>query len=79
MTEPTTPDLGSGTAINVPGTDKAPTFVLVEGGFEIVEGQIVGGVRDPDGTWDFDGVFTVRTDDGELIKVNGWNCITEVL
>ena len=55
-----------------------PTYVLVEGGGETVEGQIVRGLRDEDGQWDLDGVFTVQTDDGDLVKVHGWNCITEV-
>ena len=55
-----------------------PTHVLVEGGGQTIEGQIVKGVRDPDGAWDLDGVFTVQTEDGELFKVRGWNCITEV-
>ena len=56
-----------------------PTFVVVEGGCETVEGQIVRGVRDEAGEWDLDGVFTVQTEDGELIRVNGWACITEIL
>jgi len=49
------------------------TFVSVESGDGIclVEGEIVGGVREEDGAWDLDGVFTVRTKDGDLIKVNG--------
>lgn len=68
---------GSRTA-NIPGPEQQPTFVLVEGGGETVEGQIVKGVRDEDGQWDLDGVFTVQTEDGELVKVHGWNCITEV-
>jgi len=55
-----------------------PTHVLVEGGGQTIEGQIVKGVRDPDGAWDLDGVFTVQTEDGELLKVHGWNCVTEV-
>lgn len=55
-----------------------PTYVLVEGGCESIEGQIVKGVRDADGTWDLDGVFTVQTDDGELVRVTGWNCVTEI-
>ena len=37
------------------------------------------GLRDEHGTWDFDSMFTVQTKDGELIKVRGWNCITEVV
>lgn len=55
-----------------------PTYVLVEGGCESIEGQIVKGVRDADGTWDLDGVFTVQTDDGHLVRVMGWNCVTEI-
>lgn len=49
------------------------TFVSVESGNEmgLVKGEIVGGVREEDGTWDLDGVFTVRTEDEDLIKVNG--------
>jgi len=54
------------------------TFVSVEGGMLSVEGEIVGGVREEDGTWDLDGVFTVRTDDGDLLRINGWCCVTEV-
>ena len=55
------------------------TFVSVEGdGMLSVEGEIVGGVREEDGTWDLDGVFTVRTDDGDLLRINGWACVTEV-
>ncbi len=56
------------------------TFVSVESGdgMQSIEGEIVGGIREEDGTWDLDGVFTVRTEDGDLIKVNGWSCITEV-
>ena len=56
------------------------TFVSVESGdgMQSIEGEIVGGIREEDGTWDLDGVFTVRTEDGDLIKVNGWCCMTEV-
>lgn len=56
------------------------TFVeVVSGdGQQEIEGEIVGGVRDEDGTWDLDGVFTVRTDDDELVRVTGWNCLTEI-
>ena len=55
-----------------------PTFVVVEGGGEVIEGQVVKGVRNEDGTWDLDGLFAVQSEDGELIKVHGWNCRTEV-
>jgi len=56
------------------------TFVSVDSGdgLQSIEGEIVGGVREEDGTWDLDGVFTVRTEDGDLVKVNGWCCFTEV-
>ncbi len=57
---------------------EGPTHVLVEGGGQTIEGQVVKGVRDPDGAWDLDGVFTVQTEDGELVRVHGWNCVTEV-
>ena len=79
MTAPTTPDPAGSPAATTAETNGAPTIVLVHGGFEVVEGEIVGGVRDPDGQWDLDGVFTVRTEDGELVRVHGCNCITEVL
>lgn len=59
--------------------ETGPTLVLVEGGGEVIEGRIVGGVRDDDGTWDLDGEFTVLTEEGDRFKVCGWNCITEVL
>ena len=55
------------------------TFVVVEGGDSIVEGQIVKGVRLDSGSWDLDRLFTVQTDEGELLTVHGWNCHTEVL
>ena len=69
--------LDHGPTPSAPGP--APTYVLVEGGCETVEGEVVRGVRDPDGAWDFDGAFTVRTENGDLVRVNGWNCITEVV
>ncbi len=69
----------AGRAANIPGPGERPTFVLVERGGQTVEGQIVKGLRDEDGQWDLDSVFTIQTDDGELVKVHGWNCIiTEV-
>lgn len=56
-----------------------PTCVRVEGGDALsIEGWIVKGIRDEDGTWDLDGTFTVQTEDGELFKVNGWCCDVEV-
>lgn len=56
----------------------APTHVLVEGGSETIEGQIVKGIRDVNGAWNLDDVFTVQTEDGELVRVNGLNCVTEI-
>ena len=55
-----------------------PMRVWVEGGRgdAHLEGEVVDGVRDQDGSWDLDGVFTVRTDVGELVRVNGWCCST---
>ena len=61
------------------GPGEHPTFVLIDGGGATIEGQVVKGLRDEHGTWDFDGIFTVQTEDGELIKVRGWNCVTEVV
>ena len=57
------------------------TIVSVDSGdgAQHIEGEIVAGVRDEDGTWDLDGRFTVRTDNGELIRVNGWCCHIEVV
>lgn len=55
-----------------------PVHVLVTGGCEEIEGVIVRGDRDEHGRWDLESVFTVRTDDGSLFKVNGWTCSTEV-
>lgn len=56
------------------------TFVAVDSGdgLQSIEGEIVGGVREEDGSWDLDGVFTVLTEDGDLVKVNGWCRLTEV-
>ncbi len=34
--------------------------------------------RDEDDVWDFDAVFTVQTEGGDLIQVNGWCCATAV-
>ncbi len=62
----------------LPAKADRPVHVLVTGGCEEIEGVIVRGDRDEHGRWDLDGVFTVRTDDGELFKVNGWTCSTEV-
>jgi len=57
------------------------TIVSVVGGddAQYIEGEIVAGVRDQDGTWDLDGRFTVRSDEGELFRVNGWCCHVEVV
>lgn len=47
-------------------------------GMQSIEGEIVVGFREEDGSWDLDGVFIVRTEDGDLVKVNGWCCLIEV-
>ena len=63
------------------GSAAAPqTFVVVESGdgLHCIEGVIVGGTLDADGAWDLDGLFTLRTEDGDLFRVQGWACITEV-
>ena len=60
-------------------SDPAPTFVLVKSGDhqQTIEGLVVHGARFEDDAWDFDGVFTVRTDDGD-VRVNGWCCLVEI-
>lgn len=73
------PDLSANGESRSLGTRGQPTLVLVEGGGQTIEGQIVKGVHDEEGTWDLENVFTVQTDEGDLVKVHGWNCITEVL
>ena len=61
-------------------SDPAPTVVLVESGDhqQTIEGLVVHGARFEDDAWDFDGVFTVRTGDGDG-RVNGWCCLVEIL
>ena len=55
--------------------------VLCEWRAELIEGEIVAGNWcDPERTvFDFDGTFTVRCDDGEVFRVNGWMGSIEVL
>lgn len=43
-----------------------------------VEGVVVDGVRDEDGSWDFGERFTVFTDEEELVVCNGWNLDVQV-
>lgn len=61
--------------------DGPPTYVeVVSGdGQMFIEGAIVAGVRDYDGAWDLDGTFTVLTDEGERIRVNGWVCFVDIV
>ena len=47
-------------------------------GMSSVEGVIVSGAKDENGTWDLDGRFVLLTDDGERFTVNGWCCLIEV-
>ena len=55
-----------------------PIRVCVEGGRgdAHVTGEVVDGALDEDGRWNIDGVFTVRTEEGDLVRVNGWCCST---
>ncbi len=58
-----------------PGT----RLIVMDGyGMSSIEGIIVGGTKDEDGTWDLDGQFVLLTDDGERLTVNGWCCLIEV-
>ena len=43
-----------------------------------IEGVVVDGVRDDDGSWDFGEQFTVFTDEEKLIVCNGWNLDVQV-
>jgi len=63
-----------------PTTTRA-AFVSVEIGDRMghLEGEIAVGVREEDGSGDLDGVFTLRTEGGDLANINGWCCVTEVL
>ncbi len=69
----------------VTGDALSDTYVRAEAddGSQSVEGVVVDGRRDPDGTWDFDAVFTVFTTDdkaeGELLRVAGYAGSVEVL
>jgi hypothetical protein len=54
-------------------------LIVMDGyGMSSIEGIIVGGTKDEDGTWDLDGRFVLLTDDGERFAVNGWCCLIEV-
>jgi hypothetical protein len=72
---------------NRPPTGNSLTDVLVYveagDGSQSLEGLVVGGERDTDGSIDFEADFTVFTTDdtpgGELIRVNGANCHVEIL
>ncbi len=58
-----------------PGT----RLIVMDGyGMSSIEGIIVDGTKDEDGTWDLDGRFVLLTDDGERLAVNGWCCLIEV-
>ncbi len=61
------------------GNSLADTYVICDApNGDSISGIIVKGTRDPDGTWDLDGVFTVKTDDDEIVRVNGWTVSTEI-
>lgn len=58
-----------------PGT----RLIVMDGyGMSSIEGIIVSGTKDEDGTWDLDGRFVLLTDEGERFAVNGWCCLIEV-
>ena len=67
------------------GNSLTDTLVYVEAddGSQSLEGVIVDGQRDEDGSFDLDAEFTVFTTDdnpgGELIRVNGARCHAEIL
>ena len=69
----------------VTGDAQHDTYVHAEthDGSQLVEGVVVNGKRDPDGTWDFDAVFTVFTTDdkaeGELLRVAGYAGSVQVI
>lgn len=45
----------------------------------VLEGEVVAGQSSGEaGTFDLDGVFTLKTDEGEFFKVNGWLAMIEV-
>ncbi len=54
-------------------------LIVMDGyGMSSIEGIVVSGIKDEDGTWDLDGRFVLLTDDGERFVVNGWCCLIEV-
>jgi hypothetical protein len=67
------------------GNSLTDTLVYVEAddGSQALDGIIVDGLRDEDGSFDLDAEFTVFTTDnnpgGELIRVNGACCHVEIL
>ena len=67
------------------GNSLKDTLVYVEAGdgSQALEGVIVDGLRDEDGSFDLDAEFTVFTTDdnpgGELILINGAHCHAEIL
>ncbi len=61
-------------------TDQPGTRLIVMDGYGMssIEGIIVGGTKEEDGSWDLDGRFVLLTDDGERLAVNGWCCLIEM-
>jgi hypothetical protein len=59
----------------------APVYVFVETedmSQQWLEGEMIAGDRLEDSSWDLDGVFVVRTEEG-TIRLQGWSCIVAVL
>ena len=68
----------------VHGNTALDTLVRAEApGGEAWEGIVVGGEREPDGSWALDAEFLIFTTDerpeGQLVTVHGWNCDVQPL
>ena len=68
----------------VHGNTSLDTLVRAEApGGEAWEGIVVGGEREPDGSWALDAEFLIFTTDerpeGQLVTVHGWNCDVQPL
>ncbi len=48
------------------------TVVTACSGASTIEGLVIDGDWDPEAGWDFDGRFTVFTQEGEILHCNGW-------
>ncbi|NPD70270.1 hypothetical protein HN018_24280 (plasmid) [Lichenicola cladoniae] len=63
-----------------PSGDEFPSvYILASGGFQDATGLVIGGSWESDDGWDFDSVFTLFTDHGDILTCHGWNLDIEVL